>query len=198
MILLDTDLRSRPPKPCARANTPARRCLPSLLQGVSTRHYREVVPRVAATVGVSKSTATREAVETSAQQLEELLERRWDQVESLAISIDGAQFGDHQVLSAVSARVAGLRSPAENRGGMTPLGETRNGAWTSSRKLLAQSSGHRGRTVVEPTVQRSVPTTWCSEDGARGLLTFSGSNRKRPPALSLFLCGLVRTRFWPR
>lgn len=72
-----------------------------LLRGVSTRHYREVVPQMAATVGVSKSAVSREVVEASARQLEQLLERRWEEVEILVIYIDGMQFGDHHVISAV-------------------------------------------------------------------------------------------------
>ena len=73
----------------------------ALLRGGSTRQYRDVLPQMAATVGVSKSAMSREAVEASAAQLAELLERRWDDVDLLVICIDGQQHGEHHVISAV-------------------------------------------------------------------------------------------------
>lgn len=75
--------------------------LGTLLRGVSTRQYREVLPRMAETVGVSKSSISRQAIEASAEQLEHLLGRRWDEVELLVIYIDGMRFADHHVISAV-------------------------------------------------------------------------------------------------
>jgi len=81
----------------------------TLLRGVSTRQYRAVLPAMASTVGVSKSAISREAVEAGAQQLEQLLERRWDQVELLVIYIDGIRFGDWHVLSAVGVDEQGRK-----------------------------------------------------------------------------------------
>ncbi len=81
----------------------------TLLRGVSTRNYRRVIPEMAATAGVSKSAVSREAVEASAKQLDELLERRWEQVEILVVYIDGMQFGDHHVVSAVGVDAEGRK-----------------------------------------------------------------------------------------
>lgn len=81
----------------------------TLLRGVSTRQYRAVLPAMASTVGVSKSAISREAVEAGAQQLEQLLERRWDRVELLVIYIDGMQFGDWHVISAVGVDEQGRK-----------------------------------------------------------------------------------------
>jgi hypothetical protein len=57
----------------------------SLLRGVSTRQYRDVLPRMAETVGVSKSSISEKAIEASTAQLEELLGRRWEETELLVI-----------------------------------------------------------------------------------------------------------------
>ena len=50
--------------------------LGALLRGISTREYQEVLPQMAATVGVSKSTISRQAIEASVEQLQQLRERR--------------------------------------------------------------------------------------------------------------------------
>lgn len=75
--------------------------LGALLRGVSTREYQEVLPKMAETVGVSRSAISRKAIEASAEQLQQLQERKWNQVEILVIYIDGQRFGAHHVLSAV-------------------------------------------------------------------------------------------------
>ena len=79
----------------------------ALLRGVSTRQYREVLPRMAESVGISKSAVSERAMEASAAQLGELLERRWDDTELLVIYIDGMQFSAHHVISAVGVDFQG-------------------------------------------------------------------------------------------
>jgi putative transposase len=81
--------------------------LGALLRGISTREYGEVLPHMAATVGVSKSAISRQAIEASAEQLQQLRERRWDKVEILVIYIDGQRFAAHHVLSAVGVDAEG-------------------------------------------------------------------------------------------
>ena len=54
------------------------RMLGALLRGVSTREYQEVLPEMAETVGVSRSTVSRHAIEASADQLRQLQQRRWE------------------------------------------------------------------------------------------------------------------------
>ena len=83
--------------------------LGALLRGLSTREYQEVLPQMAATVGVSKSAISRQAIEASAEQLQQLRERRWDKVEILAIYIDGQRFAEHHVLSAVGVDGEGYK-----------------------------------------------------------------------------------------
>lgn len=83
------------------------RMLGALLRGVSTREYQEVLPDMAATVGVSKSAVSRQAIEASAEQLKLLQERRWDGVDILVLYIDGQRFGSHHLLSAVGVDLEG-------------------------------------------------------------------------------------------
>jgi transposase-like protein len=85
------------------------RMFATLLRGVSTRQYQDVIPEMAETVGVSKSSISREAIEAGTRQLEELVARRWDQIELLVIYIDGMQFSDHHVIGAVGVDVAGYK-----------------------------------------------------------------------------------------
>jgi putative transposase len=85
------------------------RMFEALLRGVSTRQYRDVLPRMAETVGVSKSSISEKAIEASTAQLEELLGRRWEETELLVIYIDGMQFGTHHVISAVGVDGKGIK-----------------------------------------------------------------------------------------
>jgi transposase-like protein len=75
--------------------------LGALLRGISTREYQEVLPQMAATVGVSRSAISRKAIDASIEQLQQLQERRWEDVEILVMYIDGQRFADHHILSAV-------------------------------------------------------------------------------------------------
>jgi transposase-like protein len=79
----------------------AGRMMGALLRGVSTRQYEAVLPEMAATVGVSKSSISRQAIEGSAEQLRQLRERRWEDADLLVIYVDGQRFGAHHVISAV-------------------------------------------------------------------------------------------------
>jgi putative transposase len=83
--------------------------LGALLRGLSTRQYREVLPQMAQTVGVSRSAISREAVEASEEQLKQLQERRWDQSEILVIYIDGQCFGGHHVIGVVGVDTEGRK-----------------------------------------------------------------------------------------
>lgn len=87
----------------------AERMMSALLRGVSTRQYEEVLPEMAATAGVSRSSISRQAIEGSVEQLRQLRDRRWDKTDLLAIYIDGQRFGDHHVISAVGVDRSGVK-----------------------------------------------------------------------------------------
>ena len=87
----------------------AQRMMGALLRGVSTREYAEVLPEMAETAGVSRSSISRQAIEGSVEQLRQLRERRWDQADLLVLYIDGQRFGSHHVISAVGVDRAGAK-----------------------------------------------------------------------------------------
>lgn len=111
------------------------RMLAALLRGVSTRNYECVIPEMAATVGVKKSSISRQVIEASAEQLRQLRERRWDQVEILVIYIDGQRFGAHHIISAVGVDLEGRKHVL----GIEP-GATENAA--AVKRLLTHLRDH--------------------------------------------------------
>ena len=99
-----------------------------LMSGVSTRKYERVVPAMAESCGVSKSSVSREFKEASAEKLAELAQRRFDELDLLVIYIDGLRFGDHHVMAALGVdadgykHILGLRTGAtENKVVVTDL-----------------------------------------------------------------------------
>lgn len=94
------------------------RMLEILLSGVSTRHYRDVLPQMADAVGISKSEVSRQTIEAGERVLQDLAERRFDDKEILIVYIDGIQFGSHHIVAAVGVdgggrkHVLGLREGA--------------------------------------------------------------------------------------
>ena len=94
------------------------RLLEILMHGVSTRHYRKVLPEMAETIGVSKSTVSREFVDASEKALKELAERRFDEQDMLIVYLDGLVFGEQHVIAAIGVdskgykHVLGLRDGA--------------------------------------------------------------------------------------
>lgn len=85
------------------------RMLEILLRGVSTRQYKAVLPEMASTVGVSKSSVSQEAIEASEEELQRLCERRFDDLDLLVIYLDGLVFGEHHVLAAVGVDGEGCK-----------------------------------------------------------------------------------------
>jgi transposase-like protein len=94
------------------------RMLEILLEGVSTRRYQAVIPKMAETVGVSKSSVSRASIQASEAELQKLLSRRFDDVKLLIIYLDGVSFGEQCVIGAVGVdehghkHVLGLREGA--------------------------------------------------------------------------------------
>jgi len=104
------------------------RLLEILMHNVSTRKYRRVIPEMAESVGISKSSVSRQFIEASAQELERLADRRFDDLELLIIYLDGLVFGEHHVIGAVGVdsqgekHVLGLAEGAsENAASATAL-----------------------------------------------------------------------------
>ncbi len=86
-----------------------RRMLEILMRGVSTRNYEHVLPEMATTAGVAKSSVSREFIEASEAELRRLCERRLDTQKFLVIYIDGMVFGEHHLICAVGVDADGRK-----------------------------------------------------------------------------------------
>ena len=119
------------------------RMLGILLNGVSTRRYKRVIPEMAETVGVSRSTVSREAAEASEAALRQLLERRFEDVDLLIIYIDGMHFGEPCVLAAVGVDVEGRKHVLAIREGATENAEAAKDLLEHLVSHAASLSGHQ-------------------------------------------------------
>lgn len=95
------------------------RMLEIVMRGVSTRNYASVLPEMAETVGVTKSSVSREFVEASEEELRQLCERRFDDVDLLILYIDGLRFGEHHLIAAVGVDTQGRKHVLGIRDGAT-------------------------------------------------------------------------------
>jgi len=107
------------------------RMLELLLSGVSTRDYQKVIREMAETVGVSKSSVSREFVAESAAKLQELNERRLPAERILIVYLDGMVYGEHHVLAAIGVDRKGFKHALGMR-----LGSTENAV--VAKDLLAE------------------------------------------------------------
>jgi putative transposase len=78
-----------------------------LLSGVSTRRYAGVLPKMAKTVGVSRSQLSRKLMAAGAKLLEGLMARRFEALEILAVYIDGVVIAGHSVGVAIGVTAGG-------------------------------------------------------------------------------------------
>ena len=95
------------------------RMLDILMHSVSTRNYKEVIPTMAETVGVSKSAVSRRVIEASEAEVEALLSRRFGELKLLVIYIDGLLFGDYTMIGAVGVDSEGNKHVLGIREGAT-------------------------------------------------------------------------------
>jgi transposase-like protein len=97
----------------------AERMLEILLKGVSTRAYGKVLPEMAETVGIEKSSVSRQAIAASTKALKAFCERRWEDVDLLVIYLDGIRVGDYQVMVALGVDRDGYKHVLGLREGTT-------------------------------------------------------------------------------
>ncbi len=87
----------------------AERMMQILINGVSTRRYKDVIPEMAESVGISKSAVSRANIEAGEKLLKELAERRFDELEILIIYLDAIVLGDYHVLGAIGVDSTGAK-----------------------------------------------------------------------------------------
>jgi putative transposase len=80
-----------------------------LMRGISTRSYKEVLPEMAETVGVSKSSVSREFIEATEKQMTKFASRNFADKDILIIYIDGIIFGDYHVIASVGVDTQGFK-----------------------------------------------------------------------------------------
>jgi putative transposase len=157
------------------------RMLDILLRGVSTRQYQQVLPEMAQTVGVSKSSVSREAIAASVQVLKELAERRFDEQEILLIYLDGLRFGQYHVLAAVGVNaqgnklVLGLREGAsENAVVVKGLLEdlVARGVRPGRRRLFVIDGSKALRQGIETVYGSNNPVQRCRRHKERNVLGY--------------------------
>jgi putative transposase len=159
--------------------TMGKRMLEILLNGVSTRRYRRVIPEMADTVGVSRSTVSRESIEASEAALKQLLERRFDDVELLIIYIDGMHFGDQCVLAAVGVDVEGRKHVLALREGATENAQAakdllqhlvEHGVDPARRRLFVIDGSKALRTAINAVFGADTPVQRCRNHKLRNVL----------------------------
>lgn len=99
-----------------------RRAIEQMLVGVSTRRYArslEPLPSELKVRGIGKSAVSERFVIGTARKLSGLLQRRCEELQLIAIMIDGVRFADHVVLAAVGVDLSGKKHVLGLREGAT-------------------------------------------------------------------------------
>ena len=155
------------------------RMLDILMRGVSTRNYREVLPEMAETVGVSKSQVSREFIDASEKTLKELAERRFDDKDILIIYIDGIVFSGHHIIVAIGVdseghkHVLGLRDGAsENATVCTTLLEdlVERGVKPDRRRLFVIDGSKALRKAIDAVFGQENPVQRCRNHKRKNVL----------------------------
>jgi transposase-like protein len=157
----------------------ADRMLGILMRGVSTRNYREVLPKMADQVGISKSQVSRENIEAGERLLRELAERDFSEKDILIVYIDGLRFGPYHVIAAVGVdaeghkHVLGLREGAsENAEVVKRLLEelVERGVKPGRRRLFVIDGAKALRTAIDQVYGGHNPVQRCRQHKLRNVL----------------------------
>ena len=158
-----------------------------LMRGVSTRHYAGVIPEMAATCGVSKSSVSREFVEASAEKLKELGDRRFDDLDLLVIYVDGVRFGAYHMIAAIGVdvegnkHVLGLREGAtENAVVVTGLLEdlVERGVQPARRRLFVIDGSKALRQAIDAVFGANHPVQRCRNHKVENVMGHLPENLK--------------------
>jgi len=157
----------------------AGRMMSILLDGVSTRKYKRVIPEMAETVGVSKSAVSRANIEAGEKLLEELAERRLDDLDLLIVYLDGIRLGKHHILGAVGVdptgqkHVLGLREgSSENTAVVRELLNdlVRRGLAPDRRRLFVIDGSKALRAAIDAVFGANNPVQRCRTHKLRNVL----------------------------
>ena len=163
------------------------RILEILMKGVSTRKYKDILPEMADTVGVSKSQISRECIDASKKHLRQLCERQFDDINILAIYIDGIQFGGCHVIVALgvdsggSKHVLGLRegSSENSRVAADLLNDiVQRGVKPDRLRLFVIDGSKALRCAIDTVYGSKNPVQRCRNHKIRNVLSYLPDDQK--------------------
>jgi transposase-like protein len=143
---------------------------------------------MAETVGVSKSSVSRETIEASEKVLQELAERRFDNHDILIIYLDGLRLGRHHALAAVGVdsqgnkHVLGLRQGAsENAVVVQELLEdlVARGIRPGRRRLFVIDGSKALRRAIDAVYGSNNPVQRCRRHKERNVLSYLPQEEQR-------------------
>jgi putative transposase len=129
-----------------------------LVSGVSTRKYARVLPAMAASAGIAKSSVSRAAKGASEASLRQLMERSFKEHDILAVYIDGIEVAGHHVVAAVGLDDSGekhllglVRGSSENAGVVKDLLQSliKRGIDASVQRLFVIDGAKAIRSAIE-------------------------------------------------
>ena len=129
-----------------------------LVSGVSTRKYARVLPAMAASAGIARSSVSRAVKGASEAILRQLMERAFHEHDVLAVYIDGIEVAGHHVVAAVGLddtgekHVLGLvRGSSENAGVVKDLLQSlvKRGIDASVQRLFVIDGSKAIRSAIE-------------------------------------------------
>jgi transposase-like protein len=156
-----------------------RRMLEILMHGVSTRNYRTVLPEMAETVGVAKSSVSREFINASEEALKQLAERRFDDKDILIVYLDGLIFGVHHVIAALGVDIEGRKyvlglteGASENAAACKALLEdlVARGVKPGRRRLFVIDGSKALRSAIDAVYGKDNPVQRCRSHKVRNVL----------------------------
>ena len=129
-----------------------------LVSGVSTRKYARVLPAMAASAGIAKSSVSRAVKGASEASLRQLMERSFREHDILAVYIDGIEVAGHHVVAAVGLDDSGekhllglVRGSSENAGVVKDLLQSlvKRGIDASVQRLFVIDGSKAIRSAIE-------------------------------------------------
>jgi putative transposase len=129
-----------------------------LVSGVSTRKYARVLPAMAASAGIARSSVSRVVKGASEASLRQLMERSFHEHDILAVYIDGIEVAGHHVVAAVGLDDTGekhllglVRGSSENAGVVKDLLQSlvKRGIDASVQRLFVIDGSKAIRSAIE-------------------------------------------------
>jgi putative transposase len=129
-----------------------------LVSGVSTRKYARVLPAMAASAGIARSSVSRVVKGASEASLRQLMERSFHEHDIVAVYIDGIEVAGHHVVAAVGLDDTGekhllglVRGSSENAGVVKDLLQSlvKRGIDASVQRLFVIDGSKAIRSAIE-------------------------------------------------